>query len=154
SGRAPERRTRALEPSVDPVDDRLDAAGGPVDRWERLHDRVLPAAPVAWSSRPCDAPDCAEPGGDEIRIAAVLPEHVDRLHAAGADAGGQQLIPAGARVTVSRERLQLRLVRVELRPEHGQRPDDRETGERDRERPPVHEARPAAPRAVLGATLV
>ncbi len=80
----------------------------------------------------------------------MLDEDVERLHHARADSGRRELSATGDRVAAARERLQLRLVRVELGPQRGEHGDDRDPGQRDRQRAPVDEPRPAAPRAVLG----
>ena len=87
---------------------------------------------------------------DLLRVAAVLDEDVERLHHAGADLRGGELLAAGDRRAGAGEVLQLRLAGVQLRSQAREHGDDRDADGRDRDRAPEHEARPAAPGAVLG----
>ena len=79
---------------------------------ERLDERVSSRAASRRARRrrrrPCTV---AHLGGDRLRVAAVLDEHVERLHHAGADAGRGEPLAAGDRVPRAGEVLQLRLVR-------------------------------------------
>ncbi len=98
--------------------------------------------------------DVAELRRDRLRVAAVLDEHVDRLHHAGADPGRGELSAAGDRRARAREVLQLRLVRVHLRAQPDEHADHRQTGDRHRPRAPDDETCPATPGAVLGMAFV
>ena len=74
----------------------------------------------------------------------------ERLHHAGADPRRGELVAAGDRRAGAGEVLQLRLVRVQLRPEAREHGDDHQADGGDRDRAAEHEARPATPGAVFG----
>ena len=75
----------------------------------------------------------------------LLDEHVERLHHAGADAGRGELVASGDRRPGAGEVLQLGLVRVQLRAQPGERGDDDEPDQPDRDGAPDHEPGPASP---------
>ena len=113
-------------------------------------ERVRPALPARRRGRADDSGHGAQLRRDLLRVAAVLDEDVERLHHAGADPGRGELVATGDRRAGAGEVLQLRLVRVQLRPEAREHGDDHQADGRDRDRAPEHEARPAAPGAVFG----
>src|SRR5207237_4507840 len=113
-------------------------------------ERVRPAVPTGWRGCPDDSWHRAQPGCDVLRVATLLDEDVERLHHAGTDSGDSELVASGDRCPGAGEVLQLRFVRVQLRPEAREDPDDHQSDCSDRERTAEHEARPTSPGAVFG----
>ena len=149
-GQSGHRAVRPFQARVGAVDGRLDAGSRAVDRGERLDERVRPLLPSRRRGRSDDAGHCAQLRRDLLGVASVLDEDVERLHHAGADPCGGELVAGGDRRARAGEVLQLRLGRVQLRSETRERGDDHQADGRDRDRAPQHEARPAAPGAVFG----
>ena len=121
---------------------------------EALDERVRPLLPSRRRGRSDDAGHCAQLRRDLLGVASVLDEDVERLHHAGTDPGGGELVASGDRRARAGEVLQLRLGRVQLRAEPREHGDDHEADRRDRDRAAEHEARPAAPGAVFGMAAV
>ena len=113
-----------------------------------------PRCQVGRRGRPDHSRHVAQLGRDLLGVAAVLDEDVERLHHAGADPCRGELVATGDRGAAAGEVLQLRLVRVQLRPEAGEHADDHQADGRGRDRAPQHETRPAPPGPVLGMAAV
>ncbi len=147
-GEARHGRAGPGERRVRTVDDRLDAGRGAVDRREGLDERVRPVPPDR--ARADHARHGAQPGRDALGVAPALDEDVDRLHHARGDVRGGELVAAGDGGAGAGEPAQRRLGGVKLRAEAREHRDDRHADRRDGRGAAHHEARPAAPRAVLG----
>ena len=72
---------------------------------------VWSAPPVRGRGRADDSVDVAQLGRDRLCVAAVLDQHVERLHHARADARVGELVASGDRRAGAGEVLELRLVR-------------------------------------------
>ncbi len=132
------------------IDDRLDAGGGTVAHRERFDQRVGPVMPRRGGGRSEHSRHRAQLRGDLLGVAAVLDEHVERLHHARADVRVGELVATGDRGAAAGEVLQLRLVGVQLRAQAREHANDHQADRRDRDRPPKHDARPAPPGPVFG----
>ena len=111
-------------------------------------------APVRGRDGAGDAGDVRSSRCDAAGVAAVLDEHVERLHHAGRDAGVGERLPARDRVPVPGKFFSCASFAFSCSAEADEHGDDREADGGDRDRAAEHESRPAAPGAVLGVAAV
>ena len=149
-----QRAVGSLEAHVRAVDDPLDAGRRTVDVGEAFHEEGRATPPFRGRRRANDPRHRGELRRDELRIAAVGHENVERLHHSRTYSGRCKLVAAGDRRSSSGEVLQLRLAEIQLRSQaHEARHYDQADG-RDRYRTPQHETRPTAPGALFGMAAV